>query len=234
MRRRTELYWIGRGETSPPTFRYPGHTPASPQAGDGHARYPMGWADDRLRFPGEIALRDIGAASQEEHPLVLARFAFARWVQRLLEDAPAWEADAERQAAHDYAAAALPPGNRAPGPPDGPQATGPAPQLRHMAADTLRELTESPGPQASHALLNGLRQASGQAAALHHPGGALSLGRLGYMAALRLGQWDEARWFARELARYVGEHGAGRLAGRWVRRARALEKWLDDSTTGRA
>jgi hypothetical protein len=224
MRRRTELYWIGRGEAGPPSFRYPGHNAACPHAGDTRARYPAGWADDRSRFPGEIALRDMATADSDEQALVLARFTVSRWLHRLLTGAPAWELEAERKAAHDYVAMALP-GNT---PPAAPHEPG----LLESAAATLRSLAEPPGPENPETLLSGLRQASAQAAALHQPGGALAMGRFGYLAALSLGDWAEARWFARELAAYVSSHGGDRLAGRWVRRARALERRLHDSTHG--
>lgn len=226
MRRRTELYWIGRGEAAPPSFRYPGHAAAGAHAGEVRARYPAGWADDRPRFPGEIALRDMATATPDEHVLVLARFAVSRWLHRLLTGAPVWEIEAERRAAHDYAAAALPRGEPA-------QTPGDAEDLAAAAA-TLHDMTEPTDLQDPDALLAGLRRASAQAATLLQPGGALAMGRFGYLVALGLGEWREARRFAREVAEYVGSHGGERPAGRWVRRARALKQRLRDSTDGPA
>lgn len=221
MRRRTELYWIGRGDTGLQSSRYAGHPTNCSHAGEARARYPAGWADDRSRYPGEIALRDLAAANTGEHALVLARFAVGRWLERLLAQAPVWEMDAERQAAHHYAKMAFPS-------PDAPPGVD-MPDLVGAAATTLHRLTE-PGPIDLDTLLADLRQASAQAAALHQPGGALAMARFGYLVALDLGSWEEAQRFARYLADYDARHGANRAAGRWLRRARALERRMDDST----
>lgn len=224
MKRRTDLYWIARGEAASPTCRYPGHAAASAHANDTHARYPAGWSDDRERFPGEMALRDMAAADPDEQALVLARFAASRWLHRLLTDAPAWELEEERQAAYGYATVAMR---------QDPDMSPDGDALDLLdAAFTIQALTEPPGPHDPDTLLTRLRRASAQAAGLHQPGGALAMGRFGYLAALGLGRWEEARWFARELADYVSRHGGERLAGRWIRRARALERRLRDSTDG--
>jgi hypothetical protein len=220
MRRRTELYWIARGDAGPQSLRYAGHPSNAPRAGEARARYPAGWADDRSRYPGEIALRDLAAAGTGEHALVLARFAVGRWLDRLLAQAPLWEMEAERQAAQHYAKMAF-------ADPDTPPGVD-MPDLFGAAATTLRRLAEPPGLPDPDALLAALRQASSQAAALHQPGGALAMARFGYLVALNLGGWEEAWRFARYLADYTARHGVDRAAGRWLRRARALERRLGD------
>jgi len=215
-----ELYEIAsRDLPSPPHAGAP-----AGMCGEARPRYAAGWADERVRYPGEMTLRDLASADAGDHVLVYARFATDRWVHRLLmAEGTAADMEAEREAAHGYAAAAL----------RGTTPAGDRPAVREAAA-ALARMTARPGPPEPATLLAALRDAATHAARLDHRAGVLAMGRLGYIAALGLGAWSEAARFATRLADHTAGHGTVRAAGRWRRRALALRRRIRRSTDGSA